>query len=304
MARTRSYRKNSDDLLGTFINNARASSQKRATADRRARDAAAKRAKTAETRAIARAVKEREREQNKREREAEKRRNAAAKEAESQRKADEKERERVRKESAKHDKKVNAVFSRVLLELETAGLFPGESTATRIACEAVDASVTPAKAKQYFISPKEDLVARECAQEYLEGSVDCDLRFRSSTEYEELICFVSDFRPQVEVEASDDYQSLRVVFDGMITGLLEREALEERARQERESREVARQKLYRKLCSSKIMFQDELEEFLDFISEQDLSLKEALESEQYAEALTNKREYWAAINAQLFEFEL
>ena len=160
MARTRSYRKNSDDLLGTFINNARASSQKRATADRRARDAAAKRAKTAETRAIARAVKEREREQNKREREAEKRRSAAAKEAESQRKADEKERERVRKESAKHDKKVNAVFSRVLLELETAGLFPGESTATRIACEAVDASVTPAKAKQYFISPKEDLVAR------------------------------------------------------------------------------------------------------------------------------------------------
>jgi hypothetical protein len=302
--RRRSYRKNSDDVLGTFFNNAMASSQKSATAARRQRDAAARRDATAAKRSAARAAKEAEQRRKTRAREAERDRKAAEREAEARRKAEEKERERVRKEKAKLDEKVSKVMSRVLLDLETVGLFPGESTATAIALEAVEKSVTPAQAKKYFISPREESVARECAQEYLEGSIRCELRFRSITEYEALVSFVSDFRPQAEIEKSDDYQSLKAGFEEAISVLLEREALEEKERQERESREAERQRLYQKLCSSKAMFQDELEEFFDLISERDLSLEQALESNQYAEAVRNKQEYWVSINAQLSEFDL
>jgi phage-related minor tail protein len=302
--RRRSYRKNSDDLLGTFVNNAIASSQKRATADRKAREAAARRAKTAEDRARRRAAKEAEQEQKRRDREAERRRKAAEREAEARRKAEEKEQARQRREQEKLDEKISKVFSRVLLELETEGLFPGETTALRIAREAVEKSVTPAQAKKYFISPKLDAVARECAMDYLEERIECEERFRSSEDYQQLASFVAGFRPQSESESSVEYTSLRTTFEAGVTAQLEQEALEEREQQEKERRELERKELFEELVASKSMFPDELEEFVELISDSDLSGNQARDSEEYAKFVANKTEYWASINAQLSEFDL
>ena len=291
--RRRSYRKNSNDLLGTFVNNALAESSKRATKERREREAAARRAKTAKKREAARAAKEAERERNRRNREAERRRKAEARELEREAKALERQRVKEEKEAAKLREKTEKVFGRVLLDLEKAGFYPGEKTAADIAKKAVAGGITPAQASKYFVTGEEAQIGASCATELLNSKLDVEQRFTESLAYANLFEYVAAFRPQPDAMASEEYESLKATLDAEILQQIESE---ERADE--------RAALIQELMDSKQMFRDELEEFSELIEENDFSSSDAIKSPQYQQSIENKASYWQTISSQLHPFDL
>lgn len=302
--RRRSYRKNSNDLLGTFVNNALAESSKRATKERREREAAARREKTAKKREAARAAKDAERERNRRNREAERQRKAEERERERQARALERElereakaleRQRVKeeKEAAKLREKTEKVFGRVLLDLEKAGFYPGEKTAADIAKKAVAGGITPAQASKYFVTGKEAQIGASCATELLNSKLDVEQRFTESLAYANLFEYVAAFRPQPDAMASEEYESLKATLDAEILQQIESE---ERADE--------RAALIQELMDSKQMFRDELEEFAELIEENDFSSSDAIKSPQYQKFIENKASYWQTISSQLQPFDL
>jgi hypothetical protein len=270
MAR-RSYlaKSNRNKTLEVFVSNCIASQQK----EKKAKEVALKRSVKEQERERVRRVKERERERI--------------------RLAKEQERERVRlaKEKAKFNAKATAVSARLELEFEKIGLHPGRETIATIAIKAVQSSVTPAKAKSYYIDGKEDALAQSCAVEFLELKI--------SPEYHHLVGFplmvdiVKNCRPQKDAEKDKRYMELKAEIDNEIKELIAKA-----------QREAERKKVVKELSITKLMFNDELGEFFDIIEENDWGKEEAISSDIYKERIANKAKYVAEVQSHITPIKL
>ncbi|MFQ3326596.1 MAG: hypothetical protein ACI8YC_001234 [Salibacteraceae bacterium] len=271
MARRRSYfsKSNKNDMAGVFLNNCIASQQK---------------SKKAEEAAMNRARKEGERE---RERE----RVRLAKEAERERVRLERERAKLANERAKFNAKATAVAGRLELEFEKIGLHPGKQTVANIAIKAVQASVSPAKAKSYYIDGKEDALAQSCAVDFLELKI--------SSEYQHLAGFplmvdiVKNCRPQKDAEKDKRYMELKAEIDNEIKELIAKA-----------QREAEREKVVKALFITKLMFNDELGEFFDIMEENDWGKEESINSDTYKERVAHKAKYVAKVQSHITPFKL
>lgn len=215
------------------------------------------------------------------------------KERESARRAKEEERERARlaKEQAKFNAKATAVSARLELEFEKIGLHPGRQTIVTIAIKAVQSSVTPAKAKSYYIDGKEDALAQSCAVEFLELKI--------SPEYHHLVGFplmidiVKNCRPQKDAEKDKRYMELKAEIDNEIKELIAKA-----------QREAEREKVVKALSITKLMFNDELGEFFDVMEENDWGKEEAINSDIYKERIANKAKYVAEVQSHITPIKL
>lgn len=267
MANRRSYfaKSNQNQALDVFLSNCIVSQQKE---------------KKAEEAAIKRVLKEEERE-----------RVRLAKEEEREKVRLAKERARLAKEQAKFDAKAIAVCARLELEFEKIGLHPGRQTIATIAIKAVQSSVSPAKAKSYYIDGKEDTLAQSCAVDFLELKI--------SSEYHHLVGFpsmvniVKNCRPQKDAEKDKRYMELKAEIDNEIKELIAKA-----------QREADREKVVKALSITKLMFNDELGEFFDIIEENDWGKEEAINSDTYKERIENKAKYVAEVQSHITPIKL
>ena len=202
------------------------------------------------------------------------------------------EREREAKSREREDKKLVLIANRVKLELDKLGFFSGGDTALAIAKRAVEADVTAAKAKSYFIDGEESKIAASCAADLLE-SLAIPRRFHSLSEYEKLEVMVQAYRPQSEVTTTERFMSAKFELNRQIRNVEEREEL---------VRE--REELVSELLSNKRMFEDELEEFAEIIEKNDWSGTQSRESAEFKQRIKNKEAYVKDIRRQLMPFRI
>ena len=269
MARRRSYGKGKDPVL-VFMNNCVAEGQKRRRAEEKNAAAASRRW-----------ARERERE-----------RAREAREAERAQVRLEKENEKKRKEQMKLDAKADAVAQRLKLEFEKLGLYAGEETISEISVQAVKASVTPAKAKSYFVDGKEDALAKSCAIEFLTKN-NIAPEYRQFKEFPLLVKIVSNYRPQVDAEKDKKYDELKKTIDKKIAESIAKA-----------KREDEREKLIVSLLKKKTMFKDELEEFAEVIDSHDWDHQQSIDSKDYKTRVKNKNDYVSKIKSQIAAFSL
>ena len=231
--RTKSYfaKSNRGNAGAVFINNVIADSQKRKKQEAKASEAASRRR-----------AKEAERERTRRARAEERNRIRLEREA-----------EKKRKEKAKLDAKATAVSERLKLEFPKVGLYPGSVTIAEISKQAVKASITPAKARSYFIDGNEEKLAKSCAVEYLVAQK-IHPEYHDITEFSRLRDFVAKCRPQTNAVNDPEYKKLKKTVDQKIEELVAQA-----------KREEEREELINSLFTSKIMFRDEIEEFAEII---------------------------------------
>jgi hypothetical protein len=272
MARKKSYfsKSNRGRAGAVLANNLIASAQK-AAKEKEKEAAAAKR------KAAAAAEKERKR----REREEEQARRKAAREAEQR-----------RNEQKKLDEKQAAIAKRLRLDLEKMGLYPSTGVTADMAKEALEASVTPAKAKTYFIDGVESKVARKCA-EYLLAESNVSQRHVTVEGYSELVSAIADFRPQSEALHDPGIDGMKSEVDARIKAL-----------EDAEQRQDERSALIHELTRTKLMFRDDIEDFSQLIEEQDLSGDDAKNSSEYQMRVDNKEQYFSEIRAKIAPFQL
>ncbi len=271
MARRRSYfsKSNQNDLAGVFLNNCIASQQK---------------SKKAEKAAIDRVLREEERERVRFAREEERKRVRLAKERE-------RERARLANERAKFNQKTTAVATRLELEFEKIGLHPGKQTIATIAIKAVQASVSPAKAKSYYIDGMEDTLAQSCAVDFLELKIGSE--YQHLVGYPLMVDIVKNCRPQKDAEQDKSYMELKSEIDNEIKELIAKA-----------QREVEREKVVNALFTAKLMFKDELGEFFDLIEENDWGKEESINSDIYKERIANKAKYVLEVQSQITPIKL
>ena len=272
MARKKSYfaKANRGRAGAVLANNLIASAQKAAKEKEKEAAAAKRRAAAAE-----------QKERNRRQREAEQARKRAAREAEKR-----------RKEQKKLDEKQAAIAKRLALDLEKMGLYPSADLTSDIAKEALEASVTPAKAKTYFIDGLESKVAHKCAQ-YLLAEYNIPHHFQEVEGYDELVSMVADFRPQSEALNDPRVENIKSKVDARIKAL-----------EEAEKRQDERSALINELSETKVMFKDEIEDFAQLIEEQDLSGDDAKNSPEYRSRVDNKAQYIEKIKKKIVPIKL
>lgn len=270
--RTKSYfaKSNRGKAGAVFVNNVIANSQKRKKQEAKAAEAASRR----------------------RAREAERERARRAKEEERKRIQLEKEAERKRKEKAKLDAKENAVSERLKLEFPKAGLYPGKNTIAETARQAVRASISPAKARSFFIDGNEEKLAKSCAVEYLLAQK-ISSEYHNLTEFSRLRDVVAKCRPQTNAVNDPEYKKLKKTVDQKI------EKLVAQAKREKE-----REDLISSLLADKVMFKDEIEEFAEIIEKKDWDKKTAKSSPEYSKRIKNKSSYVSEIKAQISPLKL
>ena len=147
---------------------------------------------------------------------------------------------RLQKEKDRRERerqKVVVIANRVKLELEKLGFFPGDDTAFEIATRAVEANVTAAKAKSYFIDGNENTIASKCAKDLLKSRGFPSLKFSSLPEYEELEDLVRAYRPQSDVTTTPEFWDAERKLESRKSQLERRES-EERERREKEQRKL------------------------------------------------------------------
>lgn len=150
--RRRSYKANSDKLLSTAFNNYLAASAKKKKAEARER---AKSTREYE-KSAARRAKEREAELKKAEREKIKRAKAKERELAAKNRAREVEKRKKARAEASYQKKVDAMTSRLSIELSNKNFLIVDDILDEIAEECLKALITPAKAYKFYVSPRED----------------------------------------------------------------------------------------------------------------------------------------------------
>lgn len=224
--------------------------------------------------------------------EAEKERKRLAREAEKARIQAEKEAEKKRREQEKLDAKAAAVAERLKLDLDKVGLYPGSEVTDRLSHAAVKASVTPAKARSYFIDGKEDDIARDCAAEFL-NSQGISEEYSNVPGYSDLVDVVTPFRPQQDAVDDPKYQKIKAQVEVAI-----HEAIAA------EKRLSERKELIDQLIASKVMFKDDIEDFAEIIEDMDMSREIALESSEYQSRIEKKRQYVTEVMAQIVPFSL
>jgi len=225
-------------------------------------------------------------------REAERERARRSREAERAQIRAEREAERKRKERARLDAKETAVSERLKLEFPKVGLYPGTSIIADIATRAVKASVTPAKARSFFVDGKESELAEACAIDYL---VDQKIpyEYHHIKEFTLLKRLVTDCRPQTDAKNGSEYQNLRKTIDKKIEQLVAKA-----------KREEERNDLIKFLIKEKSMFKDEIEEFAELIEKKDWDKVKASSSAEYSERIKNKSDYVAEIKSQILPIKL
>ena len=286
MARRRSYtaKANRGKAGEVFINNLFVGSTKR---EIEAREAKERR-------------RQREREREKEAREAKERRRQREREREAKsREREAKSREREAKSREREHKKLVLIANRVELELDKLGFFSGGDTALAIAKRAIEADVTAAKAKSYFIDGEESKIAASCADDLLE-SLAIPWRFHSLSEYKKLEVMVQAYRPQSEVTTTKKFVSAKLELNRQIRNVEEREELVRK----REELVRKREELVGELLSNKRMFQDELEEFAEIIEKNDWSGTQSRESAEFKQRIKNKEAYVKDIRRQLMPFRI
>lgn len=224
--------------------------------------------------------------------EAEKQRKRLAREAEKARNEAEKQAERRRREQEKLDAKASAVAERLKLDFDKVGLYPGDGVINRMAHAAVKASVSPAKARSYFIDGKEEEVARECAAEFLNSQGISD-EHSDVQGYEELVDFVAPFRPQKNAVEDPKYQKIK----GQVEEAIQRSI-------EAEERRDERKEFVEELLSSKSMFKDDIEDLAEIIESKDMGRQDILDSADYQSRIESKQKYVDEIKAQIVPFSL
>ena len=158
-----------------------------------------------------------------------------------------------KKRKAKLDAKENAVSERLKLEFPKAGLYPGKNTIAETARQAVRASISPAKARSFFIDGNEEKLAKSCAVEYLLAQK-ISSEYHNLTEFSRLRDVVAKCRPQTNAVNDPEYKKLKKTVDQKI------EKLVAQAKREKE-----REDLISSLLADKVMFKDEIEEFAEII---------------------------------------
>ena len=237
------------------------------------------------------------REAKERRRQREREREKEAREAKERRR--QREREREAKSREREHKKLVLIANRVRLELDNLGFFSGGDTALAIAKRAVEADVTAAKAKSYFIDGKKGEIAVSCAADLLK-SLAIPKRFHSLSEYEKLEVVVQAYRPQSEVTTTAKFMSAEFELNRQIRNVEEREELVRK----REELVREREELVGELLSNKRMFQDELEEFAEIIEKNDWSGTQSRESAEFKQRIKNKEAYVKDIRRQLMPFRI
>ena len=175
MAPKRSYgaKANKGKAVSVFLHNWSVEAERNAKIRRKEREAQEKRDKKAKAREDAKQLVE------------------AEKAKKRQRIERERERVRVFKENEKIKAKVSVVLNRVQLELEKLQVGPSNNISTEIAMKAVEAGVTAAQVKDYFIKDNVNQIASSCADELLE-SIGIDDNYNDFHEFDKLRKFATD----------------------------------------------------------------------------------------------------------------
>jgi len=272
MARKKNYfaKSNKGKAGAVFLNNVVAAHQKQQRENQKA-------AESAKRRAAAEAERERKR---------------LARAAEKARRQAERVAEQQRKQREKLEAKESAVAERLKLEFDKAGLFTSSSVIADISRKAVKASVTPAKAKSFFLDGKEDEIAESCAEEFL-VSEGVGLECQDLDDYKPLCNFVAQCRPQQKAVDYEAYQKLKARVDFQIE-----------ARLEMERRSAEREELISELLKTKVMFKDEIEDFAEIIESQDLAVSDIVKSQEYKNRIENKRKYVQEVKNQITPIKL
>lgn len=149
--RRRSYRANSDKLLSTAFNNYLVAREKQKKAESRERAASSRE----QERAAKRRAREQKAERKKTEQEQAKRAKAEERARTMRIRAEEREAARAAKKAESHQKKIEAITSRLYIELGNKNFLLIDSILEEIAEGCVKASIAPAKAYKMYVSPRE-----------------------------------------------------------------------------------------------------------------------------------------------------
>lgn len=276
MARVKSFtaKANRGKVGAVLVNNMIASSQKKIRQKKRETEAARARQARETERARARKAREAEKERVSRERSAERARVAE------------------QKQRAKRDKKLAEATTRLKLEFSKAGLYPAPAQISNFAATAVSAAVTPSKLRTFFIDGKEEALARQCALEFLE-SKGITNEFEDLKTYPMLVEIVSKTRPQAAAEEAPEWEGLKA-----------RMTREIHIYERKKARADERKNLIDELLRTKLMFQEDIEDFAETIHKNDWSRDQSLASDIYQRYLTQKAEYVAQIKAQIVPVKL
>jgi len=269
MAPKRSYgaKANKGKAVSVFLHNWSVEAQRNAKIRRKEREAQEKRDKKAKAREDAKQLVE------------------AEKAKKRQRIERERERVRVFKENEKIKAKVSVVLNRVQLELEKLQVGPSNNISTEIAMKAVEAGVTAAQVKDYFIKDNVNQIASSCADELLE-SIGIDDNYNDFHEFDKLRKFATDYRPQSDVSSQQEFQDLVA------------------SHKDRVKRTLSRAILIKNIIYEKIFFSDQVDEFEDLIEHNDWSKSEALKSSEFKDRVKEKKDYVAFIKSKLIPFSL
>ena len=273
MARMRSFtaKANKGKALHVLCNNLSAAGEKRRKQEKKDAEKAANRSKREFKRKMAREEREREDRKKRAEREA----------------------ERQAKGKAKLNKETKTIADRVLLDLPKAGLHPSRGVAYEIAKKAIRASVSPTKAKSYFIDGKENELAKQCAVDYLNSTLRIEGRFNTSDEFKRLVELVRKSRPQKDASKMPEFAELKKKLQTKVN-----------KQKQNEKRRRERHEFINELLTSKIMFRDEIEEFAEIIEKTDMDIETARSSSEFNERVQNKKNYVDDIKAKIKPFKL
>jgi hypothetical protein len=319
--RRRSYKANSDKLLSTAFNNYLVASEKK---------------KKAEARERAKASREYERSAAKRAREKEAERKIAERKIAKEKKAIEREqmvlsrqlemeeRKRVQARAA-DQKKIDAIISRLSIELSNNNFLLSDRIIREVAEECFEASITPAKAYTTYVAPREDELRSKMIDAFVEDrfklvrqsmvpdsekAIVSKLQNRQNELRNELHALsksdeiITDLnRKATELEAYSEcvalLEKLEIIIDSEIK---KQEQMEAEERAEAAERKQSRDDFF--ITHRLDIFEEDLQYLMIIAEAQDLDSAQLESSQDYLEAKAKKSSYVNKLVERLRVFKI